>query len=128
MTIRQGNGPATGPGATVFFEIDDQVAEKWTLKSVKAPSEVIWEVDFQMFIVVRTLRLKAGSDGETKMTWNDKGNFESPLMRWFTLMPSDSVIQNFKNAMKLLEESAQTELKARKVALGSTTSTTAATE
>ena len=113
MTSKQGEGPATGPGATVLFEMGEKVAEEWTLVSVDAPNEAVWDVDFQMFVVRRTLRLEGLSDGKTKVVWRDAGTFESPLSRWFTLMPKETVIQNFQNALKLLDRQAQAESAAR---------------
>lgn len=131
MTVRQGEGPATGPGATVMFEMNGKVAEKWTLLSVTdaahatddQPLEAVWEVDFQMFVVKRTLQMKPAPDGKTNMRWQDTGDFQSPLMRWFSLMPPDSILQNFQNAMKLLDENVQVELTARVAAAKTSTAT-----
>ncbi len=106
MTIKRGPGPAEGPGATVLFEVDGNTAEKWTLVSAEPGTLVTWDVDFQMFVTRRTLRLRPYSGG-TKLLWHEVGTFDSPLMRWFTLMPKDSVIENFQAAIRLLEKKAQ---------------------
>jgi hypothetical protein len=110
MTIEQGEGPAAGPGATVLFKLGDTLAEEWTLVSVDAPNEVVWDVDFQMFVVRRTLQLKADGGDKTSMRWADIGTFENPFMRWFTLMPAEGVLQNFQNAMKLMNKKAMADL------------------
>ena len=55
MTIEQGPADPTAPGATVFFKMGDTLSEEWTLVSVNSPTEVVWDVDFQMFLVLQTI-------------------------------------------------------------------------
>jgi hypothetical protein len=110
MTMRAGGGPATGPGATVLFEVDGTLLEEWTLVKSSPPRGAVWDVDFQMFVVRRSLLLEALPTGKTKVSWQETGTFENPLMRWFTLMPTDGVIENFQGALRLLERQAQAEL------------------
>ena len=116
MSMEQGAGPATGPGATVLFKMGDTLAEEWTLVAVKPPTEVVWDVEFQMFIVRRTLQLTELPGGKTKVRWHEVGTFENPLFRWFTLMPNDSILENFQNAMGLLNKKAKAELGVREAA------------
>jgi uncharacterized protein YndB with AHSA1/START domain len=116
MTIEQGPADPTVPGATVFFKMGDTLSEEWTLVSANSPTEVVWDVDFQMFLVRRTLTFEAQPEGKTKMTWSDVGNFESPLARWFTLMPTDSVLENFQGAMRLLNKKVTSNLEEQRAA------------
>ena len=106
MVVSQGAGPASGPRPTVRFEIGGKLAEQWTLISVEPPTETIWDVDFQVFVTRRTLQLQAMPDGKTKVRWHEIATFENPIARWFTLMPSEAVIENFQGALQLLEKRA----------------------
>jgi len=107
MVVIRGEGPATGPGATVLFEIGGKVAEEWTLISANPRTEAVWDVDFQVFVTRRTVQLQALPDGKTRVRWHEIATFENPLTRWFTLLPSDAVIENFQGALRLLEKRAR---------------------
>ena len=107
MLIVRGPAPKTGVGSSVLFKVNDNVAEHWTLKSLNPPHEIVWEVNFQMFVSMRTLRLHPLSGGRTKVSWQGIASFESPMMRWMTLLPTGRIEQNFQSALQLLEQVAQ---------------------
>lgn len=116
MVMRAGDGPATGPGATVLFEMGGSLVEEWTLVKSSPPRGAVWDVDFQVFVVRRSLLLEALPNGRTKVTWHETGHFDNPLMRWFTLMPTDNVIENFQGALRMLGREARAEMGAQQTA------------
>jgi uncharacterized protein YndB with AHSA1/START domain len=93
MEVRHAGGPAAGKGLEVSFVAGDQVM----------PSKLVVEVDFQIFVVERTLLLEPAGSG-TKVTWSDTAEITNPLMRYMTvLMPPEEVVKNFDGALAALD-------------------------
>ena len=110
MSVRRKSGPESGAGLQVEFVVADGggVMETWTIKSVKPPSEIVYEVDFAGAMKVeRTLTLTPDGDG-TKVTWRETGNIERPAMRWMKMvMPPEEIQANFDRALAALDKAAQ---------------------
>jgi len=87
---------------TLDFHSGGKVTETWTRLSLE-PNRVVWEVDFKLFKITRTLTLSAPSENQTKVVWHDAGELHNPLMRWMKLMPQEHIIENFIQALSLLE-------------------------
>lgn len=102
MEINHVGGPPQGKGMQVHFVHDGAVAEAWEVLESDAPNRIVYEVDFQVFVVTRTLTLTPAGAG-TRVTWTDHGRFENPISRYMTLMPADGVIDNFNNALVALD-------------------------
>ena len=106
MTIEHKDG-ASGPGAKVAFKVGGTLYEEWTLVSLKPGQEVVWGVDFQMFVVRRTLRLKRGEEG-VAASWHETGEVGNPLMRvMMKAMSTDEVLQNWDKALQMLARRTQ---------------------
>jgi uncharacterized protein YndB with AHSA1/START domain len=107
MDVEAVAGPSEGPGTKVRFVAGGFTLEDWTILETVPGERVRYEIDFQVFIVERTLTLEPVGDASTKMTWHERGTIQNPLMRWMTMFGGkDQAIENFQGAMGLLEQRA----------------------
>ena len=103
MTIVHAGGPEQGTGMLINFMMGEQVGEEWTFLASE-PGKIVIEVDFQMFVVERTLTFEPEGEG-TKITWSETADIQNPVMRYFTvIMPPDEVIKNFDMAIVALDK------------------------
>jgi hypothetical protein len=108
MQVKRKSGPEQGAGLEVNFIAAGDVMETWRIKSVNAPSTIVYEVDFAGAMTVeRTLTLTPDGDG-TKVAWNEKGFIDRPAMRWMKVfMPPEQIQDNFDRALAALDKAAQ---------------------
>jgi hypothetical protein len=108
LAVSHAGGPTEGPGLEVTFspEGSSMEMERWTLTASEPPARVEYDVDFQIFVVHRTITLRPGSSG-TDVTWHETGEIGNPLIRWSAmLMGDDQVVENFRAALKALDAAA----------------------
>jgi uncharacterized protein YndB with AHSA1/START domain len=103
VDIEHSGGGASGKGMQLQFVAGGDVAEDWEVLESDAPNRIVYDVDFQIFAVERTLTLTPEGAG-THVTWSDTAQIDNPVMRYLTLMPSDSVIENFNGALRALDQ------------------------
>lgn len=111
MKVRRVSGPEVGAGLQVEFVAlgeDESVMERWTIKSVNPPNNIVYDVDFVGALTVeRTLTLTADADG-TRVRWSEKGFIERPAMRWMKVfMPPEQIQDNFDRALAALDKAAK---------------------
>lgn len=101
-------GPTEGVGSRVAFEVDGVRWEEWTLVELVPPGKVVWEVAFQDFMVTqRRLEVVPGESGGSHMIWSETASIGNPLYRWMRVfMPPSKLIENFQQAMRLLDKRA----------------------
>lgn len=92
------DGPKRGKGAKVDFVLDGKVTETWEIVESEAPGRVVYDVDFKIMLVRRTITLEA-KDGGTLVTWSETAEIESPLMRYFSRLSGDAIVRNFAVAL-----------------------------
>jgi hypothetical protein len=103
MTVVHAGGPKEGEGMLINFMMGDQLGEEWTFLASE-PGKIVIEVDFQIFVVERTLTFEPDGEG-TKLTWSETAEISNPLMRYFTvIMPPEEVIKNFDMAIVALDQ------------------------
>ncbi|MEZ4322187.1 MAG: SRPBCC family protein [Myxococcota bacterium] len=83
----------------VAFEAGGYRMETWTLKQAE-PTEVVWDVDFGMLVVERTLVIEPSGAG-SKLTWTETADVGNPLLRWMARVSDPT--PNFQDAMAGLE-------------------------
>jgi uncharacterized protein YndB with AHSA1/START domain len=91
-------GPQRGEGAKVDFVLDGKVTETWEILESEAPGRVVYDIDFKIMRVRRTITLEP-KDGGTFVTWAETAEIESPLMRYFSLLSNDAIVRNFSVAL-----------------------------
>ena len=112
MQVKRKSGPESGAGLEVIFvaagEGEGTVMETWRIKSVTAPSTIVYDVDFAGALTVeRTLTLTPDGGG-TRVTWAEKGTIDRPAMRWMKVfMPPEQVRDNFDRALAALDRAAK---------------------
>lgn len=102
MTIEHRGGPTQGEGMQLAFVADGQTFETWVVVEREPPSKIVYDVDFQAFVVRRTLTLTPEAEGTTLVTWAETGTIDRPLMRYMTLLPQQVVLANFNAALRAL--------------------------
>ena len=103
MTVEHAGGPKQGKDMVIHFKAGDTLAEEWTFLASEENQKIVVKVDFQMFVVERTLKLEPAGEG-TKVTWSEWGEMSNPLMRYFSvIMPPEEVIKNFDMALVALD-------------------------
>ncbi len=90
---------------TVTFAAGGMQMESWTLQSSRAPAgstpgEAVWDVDFGMLLVRRTLQVAPDGDGTT-VTWTESATMDNPMMRWMSQLSDPT--QNFRDAIDGME-------------------------
>lgn len=91
-------GPKAGPGAKVDFATNGMVAETWTITRSRGPHQVIYAIDFKVFLTERTITLDPLPAGGTKVIWYETAHMANPLARWMTLISPDPS-ENFDSAL-----------------------------
>jgi hypothetical protein len=86
---------------TVTFAAGEMQMEAWTLQSSRAPAgstpgEAVWDVDFGMLTVTRTLEVQPDGSG-SKVTWSESATMDNPMMRWMARLSDPT--QNFRDAI-----------------------------
>jgi hypothetical protein len=103
MDIVHSGGPNEGAGMQIEFKTDGEVQEAWKVLASEPPNKIVFEVDFQMFVVERTLLIEPDGEG-SKVTWSETTDISNPVMRYMTFMPPDDVIANFDGALVALDK------------------------
>jgi hypothetical protein len=102
-------GPSAGVGTRMDFTGDDgEVAEHWQILASTSSTTVVYDVDFLMFKVERTISLEAADADTTMVRWSETGEFSNPLLRWTSVLMRSSIVGNFDHslaAVKKLSES-----------------------
>lgn len=98
---------STGPGLEIGFAANGHVFETWKVKSVGSQSKVVYDVDFKIFAVERTLTIEP-ADGGTRVVWRETGEINNPLFRYMTLAGSEDPVHNFDEALAALGRVAST--------------------
>ena len=87
----------------INFGMNGTVTEEWAVLSSEAPTEIVYEVDFQIFVTERTLILEP-KEGGTLVRWHEIGRIDNPMLRYMLLlMPAEDVIDNFDKALVALD-------------------------
>lgn len=108
MTVVHVEGtPRAGPGTRVRFEAGGMTAEAWEILRV-TDDTVVYDVDFQMFRVERTLTLEPDG-GSTRVTWHEVGFLGNPWLRGLAALSGgdEGAKANFRMALDALEEAAR---------------------
>jgi len=103
MEVEHTGGPARGKDMQIAFTSEGEVFEEWKVLDATAPDRIVYEVDFQIFVVERTLTLTP-SGGGTHVSWVETAHLSNPVMRYMTFMPEQSIIENFDAALAALDE------------------------
>lgn len=107
QVVHVAGSPSAGPGCTIDFIAGGMTAETWTILEVEPGRQVIYDVDFKMMRVERTLALAADGDGSV-LTWAETGRISNPWMRVMAAaMGEDGAIENFRDAAEALDQVAQ---------------------
>ena len=103
MEVLHHSGPAQGEGMMIHFKTQDTLMEEWTVLKSEPPNKIVFKVDFQMFIVERTLLIEPDGEG-SKVTWSETADFENPVLRYMTMMEPGDIIANFDDALVALDK------------------------
>ncbi|MBA2322135.1 MAG: SRPBCC family protein [Deltaproteobacteria bacterium] len=106
MTIAAQEGaPSEGVGAKVDFVAGGRTAETWTLLALEPPTRAVYDVDFKIMRVERTLTLTSEAGG-TRIRWNETGHIGNPWLRLMSIGGHEEVVANFHEAMQALGRAA----------------------
>lgn len=94
--------PVAGVGTQVAFTAGGVEMERWTILELVPPKKAVYEVDFKLMKVTRTITLVPEGLG-TRLTWSERGTIGNPWMRFLSLGGGhEDVIQRFHRAMAAL--------------------------
>ena len=103
MTVVHAGGPKEGKDMVIHFMSGDALAEEWTFLQSEPNKKLVITVDFQMFVVERTLEFAPEGEG-TKVKWRETAEMTNPLFRYFQLiMPPEDVIKNWDMSLVALD-------------------------
>lgn len=106
MTIAaQPGAPAAGVGAKVDFVAAGMTAETWTILALEAPGKVVYDIDFKIMRVERTITLMPETGG-TRVRWTEKGTIGNPWIRLMSMGGHEDVVANFHLAIQAMGEAA----------------------
>lgn len=106
MQIRHVEGtPARGEGCQVVFEASGMTMETWKILEVVPNEKVVYDIDFGIMRVERTLTLSSAKDGGTVVVWAETGEMSNPWMRTMGKLMGDPT-DNFQGALEALDKAA----------------------
>lgn len=100
-------GPDRGEGMRFQFAMGDTVTEVWTVLESTPGERVVYDVDFQVMRVERTITLEPVDADTTRVRWSETGTIGNPVMRWFAWLEGDGIVDNFEKALDGAEEVAE---------------------
>ena len=99
-------GPTAGPGTVIDFVAGGKATETWTVLEVEPDARVVYEVDFKVMRLQRTLTLSADGEG-TRVQWSEEGTVDNPWWRAVTAAwGTDWAESNFRAAIAILDAAA----------------------
>jgi uncharacterized protein YndB with AHSA1/START domain len=100
-------GPASGKGMRFEFRVEGVTAETWEVLESEPPRRIVYEIDFQILKVRRTLTLEPVDADTTRVRWAESGTSQNPLLRWGALIEGDSIVSNFDRALGAVKKLAE---------------------
>ena len=107
VDIQRHQGSPDGVGLAFDFVLGGTVTETWVVRDLHSPKRAVYDVDFKIFQVVRTIELTPLETG-THISWRETADIANPWLRLITLMMGpDEAEANFLGAMKGMDNAAQ---------------------
>ncbi len=100
-------GPASGGGMRFEFRAGASTMEIWEVLASEPPRRVVYDVDFQILRVERTITVDLVDADTTLVRWAEKGHTNNPLVRWMAFLQGDGIVENFQMALGALETQAE---------------------
>lgn len=100
-------GPAEGKDMRFQFGAGGTVMEVWTVLEDQPPERVVYDIDFQILHVTRTITLEPVDADTTKVGWSEMLHTDNPLVRWMAWLQGDGITENFDLALAGLEKVAE---------------------
>jgi len=104
MEVRHVEGsPQRGQGTRIEFVAGGMTAETWEILELRR-DRVVYDVDFQMFRVRRTLELHATGPDQTTVRWVEAGTISNPFVRALAALSGgdEGAKANFRDALQAL--------------------------
>ncbi len=106
FTAKHTGGPEAGPGMEFTFTGKGRTLGVQTVSSSEAGKQIVYDVDYGKFSVVRTIDLD--SIGPlTNITWTEAATLELPLLRYIALVSESRVEQEIVHALEQVKGVAE---------------------